>query len=213
MNVGLPVSPAPPNRRSPSQVAVLMLCSFGLYVFVWAYQVRRWCSVVLERENEHVMWKTVALIVPIFNLFMLFELGKRIEGVRWRAGLRADARPAFMGLSTFGFAILARISPPFDFAALLNIVPIGMMQADFMEAQVALQGAEAAVQRLHPAEWLVIVAGAALWSLTFVQWATPLPDGSYRPGSWFVWVVLAAIAATFAGLRRAESRLTIAGSG
>jgi hypothetical protein len=55
-------------RRSTFQVALLLCATSGIYYFWWAYFTRRWCSGTLERSDQ-VLWKTVALIIPILNFF------------------------------------------------------------------------------------------------------------------------------------------------
>jgi hypothetical protein len=80
---------AAPFRRSALQVSLLMVATSGLYVFVWAFWTRRWCASVLER-NDQPLWKTIALVIPIFNFFLLYDLGSMIEGTVSRANL---ARP------------------------------------------------------------------------------------------------------------------------
>jgi hypothetical protein len=68
--------PIPAYRRSAFQVALLMFATWGLYVFAWAFFARRASAAILEREDQPI-WKTVALVVPLFNFFLMFELGKR----------------------------------------------------------------------------------------------------------------------------------------
>ena len=41
----------PAFRRSAFQVALLVLVSLGLYVFVWAFFIRRACAALLEQAE------------------------------------------------------------------------------------------------------------------------------------------------------------------
>jgi hypothetical protein len=160
--------PIPAYRRSAFQVALLTFATSGLYVFVWAFFVRRACAAILEREDQPI-WKTIALIVPIFNFFLMFELGKRIEGVSWRADpTRSEGSLPWLGLSLFGFGVLGRLNGGYAFLGMLVFLPVAFMQRSFSRAQIALLGETVLPSRLHWAEWIVFVLGLAWWMLVAV---------------------------------------------
>lgn len=140
-----------------------MFASFGLYVFAWSYFVRRACAAILEQDDQPV-WKTVALIIPIFNLFLMFELGKKIQGVQWRADpSRSDDWPPWLGTSFFFFGILGRLKGPQAMLGLLAFTPIAAMQRRLSRAQIALLGDAAVPTRLRWFEWVIVVLGCGFW--------------------------------------------------
>jgi hypothetical protein len=152
-------------RRSAFQVALLMFASAGLYVFVWAFFVRRACASLLEVQDQP-LWKSVALIVPIFNFFLMFDLGKKIQGVQWRADpARVDGTLPWVGISMFAFTILGRVKEPFGDLGVLSFAPVALMHQRFSRAQIALLGDRATPNSFHWLEWIVLAVGGALWIL------------------------------------------------
>ena len=152
-----------PYRRSAFQVALLMLATGGLYVFVWAFYVRRYCAALLERDDQP-LWKSIALVVPIFNLFLLFDLGKMIEGVNWRADPerpQSNALP-WLGVATFFISALWRLNNGFWLLCVLDFVPLSIMHVSFERGQLAASGEAALPGRLHWVEWIVIAGGSVL---------------------------------------------------
>jgi hypothetical protein len=160
-----------------------MFATFGLYAFVWAFCVRRACATILEREDQPI-WKTIALIVPIFNFFLMFDLGKRIEGVTWRADpSRSEEYLPWVGLSMFAFNVIGRLNTGYSFLSVLGFVPISTMQRSLSRAQIALLGDEALPTRLHWAEWIFLVLGVVYW--IFVGLGVTL--GSDIPHDYIPW--------------------------
>ncbi|MDQ6925851.1 MAG: DUF4234 domain-containing protein [Candidatus Eremiobacteraeota bacterium] len=177
-----------PYRRSAFQVALLMFVTFGLYVFVWGYFIRRACADLLEQEDQPV-WKSVALIVPIFNFFLMFDLGKKIQGVQWRADpRRVDGSLPWVGVSVFAFNVLGRLKGVVSNLGLLSFVPIALMQQKFSRAQIALLGEAASPTRFHWAEWIVLVLGGAFWLLSSFGYVVSISDWTIAPReiAWFL---------------------------
>jgi hypothetical protein len=174
-------------RRSPLQVALLTFATLGLYFFVWAFWVRRWCAAALEREDQPI-WKTVALIIPIFNFFLIFELGKMIEGTLWRAQLPAARLSLpWIALSSFFVNALWKLPDPYDALADLVFLPYAYLQFAFVRAQFALTGLGPTPLRWW--EWIVAVLGFALQILVAIGISLP-NDGVPVNNPWFGWAVL-----------------------
>jgi hypothetical protein len=185
-----------PFRRSAFQGALLMFVTLGLYFFVWAYFIRRACASLLEQEDQP-LWKSIALIVPIFNFFLMFDLGKKIQGVQWRADpARVDGSLPWIGLSMFVFTVIGRLKTLVSNLGVLNLVPIAVMQQKFVRAQIALLGDAGVPTRFHWLEWLVIVLGGAFWGLGTVGMAAPPDPGAFEPGvrAWFLWCMALVVA-------------------
>ena len=177
-----------PFRRSAFQVALLMFVTLGLYFFVWAYFMRRACASLLEQEDQP-LWKSVALIVPILNFFLMFELGKKIEGVQWRADpARVDGSLPWIGLSMFAFTVFGRVNTPASSLGVLNLVPIAVMQQKFARAQIALLGDAGVPTGFHWLEWIAIVLGGAFWGLAVLGMVAPAHPDAFEPAErgWFL---------------------------
>jgi hypothetical protein len=147
---------APLYRRSPFQIALLLFVTFGLYVFYWAYMVRRCCSFTLERTDQPV-WKAAALIIPIFNLFLLYDLGMLIKGVAFRAGVTVMNLIAMLGIVAFILAVFRRAPMPYDLIGYFSFVPLVAMYFPFERAQLVINGNAAAPQKFSVIEWIVLV--------------------------------------------------------
>ena len=164
------------------QVALLIAATGGLYVLVWAYFVRRACASILEQEDQP-LWKSVALIVPIFNFFLMFDLGKKIQGVQWRAGpARVDGSLPWAGIAFFAFLVLGKVQGNAAFLGVFNFVPIALMQHRFARAQIALRGEAAVPTGFHWLEWVVIVGGGALWAFFLDVIVSPAWGPESAPG-------------------------------
>jgi hypothetical protein len=195
-----------PYRRSAFQVAVLMFVTGGLYVFVWAFHVRRYCAALLERDDQP-LWKSIALVIPIFNLFLMFDLGKMIEGVNWRADPerpQSNVLP-WLGLATFFVGALWRIPNAFWMLSLLDFVPLSILHLSFTRGQLAASGEAAVATRLHWIERTVIAVGAVFWCLAFVGMTVSDEHGRRDPFWWMSFVVVALAITTFALIHRADA--------
>ena len=185
-----------PFRRSAFQVALLMFVTLGLYVFVWAYFIRRACASLLEQEDQP-LWKSIALIVPIFNFFLMFDLGKKIQGVQWRADpAHVDGSLPWIGLSMFVFTVIGRLKTLVSNLGVLNLVPIAVMQQKFVRAQIALLGDAGVPTRFHWLEWLAIVLGGTFWALGIAGTVAPGDPNDFAPGerAWLLSSIAAAVA-------------------
>jgi hypothetical protein len=199
-----------PYRRSVFQVALLMFVTGGLYVFVWSYFMRRACASFLEQEDQPV-WKSVALIVPIFGFFMMFDLAKKIQGVQWRANpARVDGSLPWVGLSMFVFTVVGHSKGNAGYLGIFVFAPIALMQHRFLRAQIALLGEAAIPTRLRWPERAVIILGGGLWAWTIVDAVTGAPSMHFIPGerAWLLGCMGVAIAALV--LLLVTSRRTVA---
>ena len=186
-----PPLPAP-YRRSPFQVALLLFATGGVYLFVWAYHVRRWSAGALERQDQP-LWKSIALIVPIFNLFLMFDLGQMIKGVAWRAELpRISGTLPWLGIASFVIGALWKLPDPYWVLSVLDFVPLALMHGVFMRAELRLAGEAATPTKFHWVEWIVVVLGPLMWIFAVIGLSLPNESGAAAPAAWFGWVVLAA---------------------
>jgi hypothetical protein len=211
----LPPEPQVPRayRRSPFQVAVLLFVTGGLYVFWWAFWARRWCAETLEREDQP-LWKSIALIIPIFNLFLIYDLGGMIKGTAWRAGLREGSMPlGLIAIASMFISATWRLPDPFWLFSSLDFVPLAWLQYVLVRSALQLQGSAAASTRFTWLEWVVIAAGVVLWLLNFAAPLLPGAEASDLRYPWFRVVVLAADVIGLALFWRASRRLSAPAAG
>ena len=202
-----------PYRRSAFQIALLMFLTAGLYLFVWAFYVRRSCAELLERDDQP-LWKSIALVVPIFNLFQMFDLGKMIEGVRWRADPERPqtSRLPWLGVSLFFIGALWKIPNGFWTLAALDFVPVAIMHLTFSRAQSALVGEGARPTPFRWPEWIVIILGSAFWVLVLFGFTIPDGDRGLIPDWWAGYVVTALAICALVAIRVTEQRFRSAGA-
>jgi len=189
-----------------------MFLTLGFYVFVWAFFIRRACASLLEQDDQP-LWKSIALIVPIFNLFLMFDLGKKIQGVQWRADpAHVDGSLPWAGISVFAFNILGRLKGAVSNLGLFGFVPIALMQQSFSRAQIALLGKAALPARFHWAEWVAIALGGAFWTFVILGYVISIFDGKIAPAdrTWFLSASAVSVAA-LAGFRLTSRRAIAAG--
>jgi hypothetical protein len=197
---------APTYRRSPFQVALLMTATLGLYVFVWAYWTRRWCASAIERDDQ-VLWKTIALVIPIFNFFLVYDLGSMIQGTVSRANLPAPrVALGLIGLTSFLFGIAGRLPVPWDYISFCSFIPFAILQWWLLRAESAIVGDGARPTRFHPLEWIVLVLGGAWWVLILIgMFARKTPLGVAWSGAIVALMAAALIASFGAGRRLVDS--------
>ncbi|HEY0394628.1 MAG TPA: hypothetical protein VGD01_09035 [Candidatus Elarobacter sp.] len=208
-------APAPraihPYRRSAFQIALLMFLTLGVYIFVWAFYVRRACAELLERDDQP-LWKSVALVVPIFNLFQMFDLGRMIEGVRWRADPDRPQtnRLPWLGVSLFFIGACSRIPNALWTLGMLGFVPVAIMHLTFARAQSTLSGEGARPTPFRWPEWIVIVLTSAFWLLILVGLSVPDEAGVRTPYWWVGYVVTAFAVFALIAIRVTERRVSSA---
>jgi hypothetical protein len=206
----LPPEPPKPYRRSPFQVAVLMFATGGFYVFWWAFFARRWCAATLERDDQP-LWKAVALIIPIFNLFLIFDLAQMIGGTAWRAGLREGRGRFGLGLVGLAFAAVTatwRLPDSYWVFSILDFVPLAWLQLVLVRSALTLQGPAALPSRFHWIEWAVIAAGSVFVFLNFAAPLLPWASPEDMRAPWFRIVVLAVATIALAWFWRASRTLS-----
>jgi hypothetical protein len=195
-----------PYQRSAFQVALLMFVTGGLYVFVWAFHVRRSCAALLERDDQP-LWKSIALVIPIFNLFLMFDIGKMIEGVNWRADPerpQSNVLP-WLGVASFIIGALWRLPNGFWMVSLLNFVPLSIMHVSFARGQLAASGEAALPTRLHWIEWIVVAVGCVFWTLAVIGVMLPDERGQRVPFWWMSLIVTALAIGALTLIRRADT--------
>ncbi len=210
MIVSAPPEIPTPYRRSAFQVALLFFATGGIYIFVWAFYVRRWCAGTLERPDQP-LWKSIALIIPIFNLFLLFDLGQLIKGVAWRANLPRTALPLpWLGIVAVVIGALWRLPDPYWLLCLFDFVPFALLQLVFVRSEIAVAGTAATPTKFHWIEWIVIVLGSVLWALAAVTTLLPDANGVAPPLPWFGPAVFAAVVVVLFIIRRSTASSMLA---
>ena len=189
-----------------------MFGSFGLYIFVWSYEMRRSIETLIEQPDQPI-WKSVALLVPIFNLFLLFELGKKIQGVQWRADpQKVNGALPWIGICFFVATVTSKLYGHVADLGILAFALIALMHQDFSRAQIALLGDQGAPTRLNWIEWIVIVVGCGLVALGVTSIILEPPSNHYDAVE-RVWVGVSALAAVIVLARLATTSRTAIAAG
>jgi hypothetical protein len=82
-------------KRSVVRVVVLLIVSFGFYVFYWFYKTRQKVTAELG-TYDNVGGQTIGLVVPILNWFIIYWLLRDVHEARRRMGLQTDMEPIIM---------------------------------------------------------------------------------------------------------------------
>lgn len=197
---------APLYRRSPFQIALLLFVTGGLYLFYWAFKVRRWCEVTLEKPNQST-WKTIALVVPIFNLFLLFDLGMLVKGVAYRAGIAVGGAIAMLGVISFFVATCYRLPSPYWIISFADFIPLTALYFSFERAQLSVHGAAALPQKFVWLEWVLIVFFGTILLLVLVGLGLPQENGERIPHFAFAYVALAFMVAALVYVKVQSDKL------
>lgn len=179
-------------QRSSFQVALLLFFTFGLYIFWWSYRVRKSAAALLE-EQDAAGWRSIALIVPIVNFFMIFELIERIKISAIRMGMQPpQALAAWALLGLLGFEIVGRIPVPYRALTMLAFIPFAFAHQYLVRAELMATKGNAIPKAFSIVEIFIIVLGVAVRALVMFAYTV---DENLRPyaNAWFAWVVLLAV--------------------
>ena len=179
-------SPAPESRQVPDKPialtppwrAVLLLAfTMNLYLFVWAYTV--WATLRRTSRSAYSyspLLNTLGLLVPVVNLWLLYDLFRRIESQRSQAQLPPSIHPLAMTAGVVLALLLGRISE----SAWLTILTLSLI---LYSSQAALNEALAARTDLRTSsDWtsleiILLIAGTLLWVSFLSSGSDFVPSG------------------------------------
>lgn len=183
--------------RSPFQVGLLSFCTFGIYVLWWSYYTRRSASALLD-EPDHPFWMSAALLVPLFDLWVWYQLLEKTKRLALRARERVSIGPIVAGILWLGFIVCSRLPEPMGAVAFLSFVCLAYVQTFVTRAEFVLSDYTVTPQKFTLTENLVCIIGggmklAVFLGLLFDAHASNLALSPYWP--FFVSIEATAVAA------------------
>jgi hypothetical protein len=175
----------PYYARSPFQVGLLSFCTFGIYVLWWSYYTRRSAAALLD-EPDHPFWMSAALFVPLFNLWVWYDLLERTRGLALRAGERVSGGLLVAGIAWIAFWICSRLPQPLGALSFLSFACLAYAQSFVTRAEFVLSDYTVTPGRFTGVETLVVIVGggfklAVFLGLLFDQHASSLVLSRYWP--------------------------------
>ena len=115
-------------------VLVLFLATLGLYIFIWFY--KNWKQIKKHNTYARIspFWRTVGLIVPVYNLILIYEQFDYINRMARMVKITKTHSPGwcFIMILAFGFisGYVGRrlIGVDLSFVELLNVIPMILVQ-------------------------------------------------------------------------------------
>jgi hypothetical protein len=192
----------PYYARSPFQVGLLSFCTFGIYVLWWSYYTRRSAAALLD-EPDRPFWMSAALLVPLFNFWVWYDLLEKTRRLGLRARERVSIGLLVAGIAWIAFLVCSRLPEPVGTLSLLSFTCLAYAQTFVTRAEFVLSDYIVTPQKFTPIEILVIIVGggfklAVFLGLLFDARASRLALSPYWPFIVGVEaVVLAALAFTY----------------
>jgi len=181
-------------HRSSFQVALLMFLTVGLYVFWWSYRVRRSAAALLG-ERDAAGWRSVCLIVPVVNLFLISEVVERIKVSAIRMGLKPpQALPAWAVLGMVGFMLSTRLPAPYSALAMLSFVPFALAHQYLERAELFATRGKAIARNFSIGEIFVIILGLGVRAFVMLAYSVDQNLKLYA-NAWLGWAVLVVVIA------------------
>jgi hypothetical protein len=142
----------------------LSVLSFGLWTVLWLHRTRRLFDGELGRGRDDAVLHTVGLLVPIWNVFVIFWLYRDLDELRRRAGLA--------GIPVAAFVVGAVLAQPVIYSlVLLKVNEFWDVRTQGLAVEAPVTGGERAV-----------VAVGVLWWLLWIAWAVLLVLFSFGAG-------------------------------
>lgn len=145
---------------STRKLAVMFLCTFGLYQYFWLY--RNWKLVRL-----HTGEKLTPVLRTFFAVFFCYALFKRIRD----QGEATQATPLAAGpLAALWIvlALLGNLPEPWFFFGLFSLVPLLTVQTVVNDINAAAAPGHDPNDSFSPLNWLGIVIGALFTGLALI---------------------------------------------
>jgi hypothetical protein len=169
----------PYYARSPFQVALLSFCTLGVYILWWSYHTRRSTATLLD-QPDNPFWMSAALVVPFFNLWVLYDLLEKLKVLGLRARLHVSIGLFVAGLLWLALALFGRLPAALGAPSLLSFLPLAYMQTFVTRSEFVLSDRTISPKRFTRLEVLVVVLGSVLNLFVFVGMLTEQHAGTVR---------------------------------
>lgn len=115
------------NSRALWQVLLLYITTCGLYFFYWFYKANQRLYVTQQNAIKP-FWRTLGLLVPILNVYLLWKLFNDIKKFAAEAGVASYPYPGLLTLVFLACSALYRLPGLFSFAGFSSVLPILIVQ-------------------------------------------------------------------------------------
>lgn len=148
------------NAQPVRHLVLLSVVTFGLYEFLWFY--RNWRDLTVRAGLAPAAgWRTVGLLVPFLNIFLVYHQLRLIRDVIGEAGVEIPFTPGTLTAMFFLTAAIANVSTVW-IVSLFTIVPLIPVQ-ECLNRYWRLEQPHAEMrEQLTPAEFALAVVGALL---------------------------------------------------
>ena len=151
----------------PMLAFALVSLTFGVYAFYWLFETWREIKRHDGDEGKNPLGHTLAMLVPVYNLFRIHAHMRTIRELVQSSGGRTTLSAGTAVLVWMMAGVLLRLSdqPHLGWLFLVSAVIQGGLVA---WAQAALNQAwylndpRAPIRRTHPGTWVVLAVGAVL---------------------------------------------------
>lgn len=190
-------------NRTPFQVFLLDIASFGVYTVYWLIANRRLADRAMKRK-PFSGWVWLLLIVPIANLFILFssynEICKRVRA----SGISPPVAFGLQALAMLLIGGLWKLPGAFYLISFFSSVLVATMHVSLNYAEVA-DGLDPSKSKLGAWEIAILIAGGALVVLALFGSTVDEPQLAwFVVAGVFICLAIASVAFSKMG-RRAQS--------
>ncbi len=155
------------NSLRISHLVLLYITTCGLYFFYWFYQTNKQLYGHQHINNKPLL-RTLGLIVPLLNIYLLWVLFRDIEKFMFKATLNTFKHPAWLTVAFILCSALYRLPALFSFIGFSSILPILYTQSTLNTYWQKEQPTLAEKTKLTWQEILICVLGSILLILAIV---------------------------------------------
>jgi hypothetical protein len=109
------------------QFVLLTLFTFGLYEIRWYY--RNWKYLKIHNLDTRPGWRTVGLLVPLWNIALIIEQLRDIRDCARAAGCEKSYSVAGVFIAHLVLALLTFMPVPFHVLSLFTVWPYAIVQS------------------------------------------------------------------------------------
>lgn len=158
---------------SLGKLAIMSLCTFGIYELYWAY--KQW-DAIRRRENEKLspFWR--AFFAPLWG----FSLFPRIQTLAVNLGVPAQWSAGGLALGFLILGAMWRLPDPYWLVSMLSFLPLLAVQRSVNQLNLAVAPAADRNDTYSGKNVVIIVLGAILLLLALLGTLVPNPDDTVQ---------------------------------
>ncbi len=154
----LPAAPLFAYTPSAAQFALLYFLTVGLYGIYWYFKLWR-VTAAMQLKDEHPWRSTLLMLVPIYNIYLYFNLFSEVKGSLDQARLHPKVPVIVLAIVGAVVTVLYRLPGDYWFICLFAFLPFAIIQYYVTEAQLRLWGDTVRVYKYRWGDWIVITLG------------------------------------------------------